>query len=123
MVRFTYTGPMRVGFDSIHREVGPGEGFDVPDELALAFANHGYCRPTGDADAAAVQVLRDAEAEQQAEQDRARAAHAVEHGLVNAHPSAPQPEPDAAPKTAPARGRAAKTAPADPETAPAAAAE
>jgi hypothetical protein len=123
MIRFIYTGTMRVGFDSIHREVGQDEEFDVPDEFALSFANHGYCRPATDADAAAVQALRDAEDAAHAEQARARAAHAVDHGLVDAHPFAPQPVPDDAPKTAAPRGRAAKTAPADTETAPAAAAE
>lgn len=127
-VRFIYTGPMPVGFDSIHREVHPDEEFDVPDGFALSFANHGFCRPATDADAAAVQALRDAEAAEAARQDEVRAAAAAEYGLANAHPNAPQyevsppaPEPpvlEAAPP-APARVRAAKaaTGPA-PEAAP-----
>lgn len=120
MVRFVYTGPMPVGFDSIHREVGPGEEFDVPDGLALAFANHGHCRPATDADAAAVQALRDAEAAEAARQDEVRAAAAAEHGLVNAHPSAPRYEPAPAAEAAavvPVRARAAKAA-AEPAPAP-----
>lgn len=122
MVRFVYTGPMPVGFDSIHREVGPGEEFDVPDELALAFANHGHCRPVGDADAAAVQTLRDAEQAEAARQDEIRAAAAAEHGLVNAHPSAPRYDPappvTGTPTPPAAKSRPAKTTTADRAPAP-----
>ena len=122
MIRFTYTGPMPVGFDSIGREVAPDEDFDVPDELALSFANHGHCRPADADGEAAVQALRDAEEQAAAAQQEARFAAAAEHDLVDAHPLAtppPAPRPSA-PAVAAPRGRTPKTAAAD-ENVPAAA--
>lgn len=93
-IRFKYEGPLRVGFAAIGRELGPGEEFDVPENLALNFAEHGHCTCL---EPEKLEPLRAAVNAAQAVQDELRA----RSGLVNAHPLAPQPVPEkAAPKRA-----------------------
>lgn len=99
---------MRVGFADIGREVGPGEEFDVPPELALSFAEHGHCTCL---EPEKLEPLRAAQAAEQQAQDAARAAA----GLVNAHPAAQAAEaaktasaPAEPPATLPDLGHAAE---------------
>lgn len=80
-VRFRFDGSVAAGFDAIHRELHPGEEFDVPEHLALAFANHGACVCL---DPDKLKPLRDAEAAQ----DQALAAERAAAGLVDTHPAA-----------------------------------
>lgn len=125
-IRFKYEGPMRVGFASIGREVGPGEEFDVPEDQALSFAGHGHCtclepeklEPLRAAAAAAEQAQSDARAAaglieahpaaQKAAADRAAAAAGAEPAPPT--PVIDQPEPEPAPAPA-APKRATKTDP------------
>jgi hypothetical protein len=111
-VGFRFKGTVAAKVQQSGQIVEPGEEFDVPVELALTFANNGLFEAL---DPARIAELRQAEADAQAEQDAARLAHMAEHGLVNAHPSAPQvpavPAEAARPATSRPRGpRTAETA-------------
>ena len=99
MIKFKWAGSMRVGFADLGREVGPDEEFDVPEHLALSFAEHGLCTCL---EPEKLEPLRAAAAAQEKAQQDARDAA----GLAYAHPAAAA----AAAERAAARARAATSA-------------
>lgn len=103
-IRFRFTGPAAVGFDSIRAEVHPGEEFAVPEALAVAFANHGHCQCL---EPDKLELLLAAEAAKEAANDAARAAAGLAESRPAAQASAPSP-PDAPEAAVPARAKAPK---------------